>query len=99
MVRRSARQLSVVSTISPEYRSMAGRCMACSTWSGTLVGPGMLRNCLPLATLIGWPLLMLVSRFRQLGRPAIEPLVFRPVHVAHDTHITARLARLTHIAA
>src|SRR5262245_5961037 len=32
--------------------SMAGRCMAASTASGTLVGPGMFRNSRPLATLM-----------------------------------------------
>src|SRR5215475_1285210 len=33
--------------------SVAGRCMAASTASGMLVGPGMARNSRPLATLIG----------------------------------------------
>src|SRR6188474_2336661 len=33
--------------------SMAGRCIAASTASGTFVGPGILRNSRPLATLMG----------------------------------------------
>src|SRR5919198_918139 len=32
--------------------SMAGRCIAASTASGMFVGPGMLRNCRPLETVM-----------------------------------------------
>ena len=32
----------------PEYISTAGRCIARSTSSGIVVGPGMARNCDPL---------------------------------------------------
>src|SRR5262245_33833462 len=32
--------------------SSAGRCMACSTSSGIVVGPGMARNCRPARTVI-----------------------------------------------
>src|ERR1043166_941649 len=35
--------------------STAGRCMACSTSSGTVVGPGITRNSRPPRTAIGFP--------------------------------------------
>ena len=73
---------------------MAGRCMAASTSSGTLVGPGMLRNSRPWLTLMSEFSLWLFWR-----AAAIEPLVFRRAQIANDAGIAPGLARLTDIAA
>src|SRR5689334_15561722 len=75
--------------------SMAGRCIAASTSSGTLVGPGMLRNSRPLLTLMsGLPLWCVGWR-----RTAVEPLISRKAQIADDTSVAPWLARLTNIAA
>ena len=66
-----------------------------STASGTLVGPGMLRNSRPLAT-------VMTIAFRcscAPGGAAIEPFVGRGAQVANDADIASRLARLADVAA
>ena len=64
---RSEIQLIVTPMISPEYRSTAGRCIAASTSSGTVVGPGMARISRPLRTVMECGFLGVVMLERLAG--------------------------------
>src|SRR5688572_8881054 len=70
--------------------STAGRCMACSTSSGTVVGPGMARNSRPARTLI--VLFLYDSRALLLVEAEVhQVVVLHHVGLGLDAHLVRML--------
>jgi hypothetical protein len=77
-----------VATNGPEYMSTAGRCIARSTSSGIVVGPGTARNSRPARTTMH---MLLCVHLNEISHGAIESMQYRfslGLHVPRQNHLS-----------